>query len=248
MSSYKQKKEKYIDLKINGRLFPSWILANFKSYKLPEIVKIDGEDPCFRKSKLELRKYQMFLSKYLDFNSPFKNILIYHGVGSGKTASTINIYNMLYNATPGWNVFLLIKATLKNHPWISDLQVWLSEEEKEFRFQNVVFVSYDAPNADKAFMDAIKNADSSKRNLYVIDEAHNFIRNVYSNISTRQGRRAVTIYDYMIQDQKENDGTRIILLSGTPAINGPYELALLFNLLRPNIFTKIEAQFNQEFI
>ena len=248
MSSYKQKKEKYIDLKINGRLFPSWILANFKSYKLPEIVKIDGEDPCFRKSKLELRKYQMFLSKYLDFNSPFKNILIYHGVGSGKTASTINIYNMLYNATPGWNVFLLIKATLKNHPWISDLQVWLSEEEKEFRFQNVVFVSYDAPNADKAFMDAIKNADSSKRNLYVIDEAHNFIRNVYSNISTRQGRRAVTIYDYMIQDQKENDGTRIILLSGTPAINGPYELALLFNLLRPNIFPKSEAQFNQEFI
>lgn len=247
MTSYKQRREKYVDLKINGRLFPSWILANFKSYKLPDIIKTD-DDPCFRKSKLELRKYQIFLGKYLDFNSPFKNILIYHGVGAGKTASTINIYNTLYNASPGWNVFILLKATLKDHPWISDLQIWLLEEERQFRFQNVVFISYDAPNADKAFMDAIKNVDSSKKSLYVIEEAHNFISNVYSNISTRQGRRALTIYDYIIQDQKENDGTRVVMLSGTPAINNPYELALTFNLLRPGIFPKSETQFNQEFV
>ena len=28
-------------------------------------------------------------------------------------------------------------------------------------------------------MDAIKNVDSSKKSLYIIDEVHNFIRNVY---------------------------------------------------------------------
>jgi len=250
MSDYKRQRDKYIDLKINGRLFPSWVLANFKHYKLADMLKVSGddEDPCFKKSKLELRRYQQFLSKYLDFHSPYKNILVYHGLGSGKTTSAINIYNMLYNATPGWNVFILIKATLKDHPWMSDLQVWLKEEEKKFRLDNIVFISYDSPIADRAFMDAIKNADSSKKSLYLIDEAHNFIRNVYSNISTRQGRRAVTIYDYMIQDQKENDGTRVVLLSGTPAINSPYELALMFNLLRPNIFPKSETVFNQEFI
>jgi SNF2 family N-terminal domain. len=248
MSDYKRKRDKYIDLKINGRLFPSWVLANFKHFKLPDMVKVSNEDPCFRKSKLELRKYQVFLSRYLDFNSSYKNILIYHGLGSGKTTSAINIYNMLYNYTPGWNVFILIKATLKNHPWMSDLNVWLKEEERKFRFENIIFVSYDSPIADKSFMDAVKNADSSKKSMYIIDEVHNFIRNVYSNISTRQGRRAVSIYDYIIQDQKENDGTRVVLLSGTPAINSPYELALLFNLLRPNIFPKSESIFNQEFI
>lgn len=246
MASYKNR-DKYVDLKTNGRLFPSWVLANFRAYKLPEMIKSD-DDPCFRKSKEELRKYQLFLSKYLDFNSPYKNILIYHGLGSGKTVSAINIYNMLYNYTPGWNVFILIKATLKNHPWMTDLKKWLSEEEKEFRFKNIIFISYDAPNADKAFMDAVRNSDSSKKSLYIFDEAHNFIRNVYSNISSRQGRRALEIYDYIIQDQKENDGTRVVLLSGTPAINSPYELALLFNLLRPEIFPKSETVFSQEFI
>jgi SNF2 family DNA or RNA helicase len=71
---------------------------------------------------------------------------------------------------------------------------------------------------------------------------------VYSNISTSKGKRAQEIYDYIVQDKKENESTRVILLSGTPAINNPYELALLFNLLRPNIFPKSEAQFNQLFI
>ena len=247
MSSYRNKRDKYIDLKINGRIFPSWILANFKSYKLSEIIPSD-DDPCFRSSKKELRKYQAFIGKFVDFNSPYKNILIYHGVGAGKTASTINVYNILYNASPGINVFLLIKASLKTHPWLEDLQEWLLEEEKSYRMQNIIFISYDAPNADKAFMDAVKNADISKKNLFIIEEAHNFIRNVYSNITTRKGKRAQVIYDYIIQDQKDNDSTRVIMLSGTPAINYPYELALTFNLLRPGTFPKSESMFNQEFI
>lgn len=244
---FKKNKSKYIDLRINGRLFPTWLLANFKSYKLPDIVRTNA-DPCSKTQKLELRKYQIFLGQYLAFDSPYKNILIFHGVGSGKTASTINIYNVLYNATPGWNVFILLKATLKNSVWMKDLQIWLEEQDKKFRLENIIFISYDAPNADKAFMDAIKNSDTSKRSLYIIEEAHNFIRNVYSNITTKKGRRAQVIYDYMIQDQKENEGTRIIALSGTPAINKPFELALLFNLLKPNIFPKSETLFNQEYV
>jgi superfamily II DNA or RNA helicase len=244
--SYKFK-NKYVDLKVNGRLFPTWLLANFKDFELPEIFKTDN-DPCYSKAKLELRKYQLLLSKFLDYNSPYHELLIYHGVGAGKTASTINIYNMLYNYTPGWNVFILLKATLKNDPWLKDLEVWLQKDEKEFRMSNVVFISYDSPVADKAFMDAIKNSDTSKKNLFIIEEAHNFIRNVYTNITSRQGKRASSIYEYIIQDKKDNDGTRILCLSGTPAINSPFELALLFNLLRPNTFPKSEAVFNQEYV
>jgi superfamily II DNA or RNA helicase len=247
MSLYKNRRDKYIDLKINGRIFPQWILANFKSYKLPDIMQSE-DDPCFTKTKDELRKYQVFLSKYLDVNGPYKNILIYHGVGSGKTASTINIYNMLYNASSGINVFILIKAALIASPWIIELNKWLLEDRKTDRMQNINFISYDAPNADKTFMEKIKGSDLSKRNLFIIEEAHGFISNVYSNITSKKGKRAQVIYDYMIQDQRENDNTRIIMLSGTPAINNPYELALTFNLLRPNIFSKNESVFNQEFI
>ena len=41
----KKRGDQYINLKINGRLFPTWILANFKRYSLPEIF-LDSADPC----------------------------------------------------------------------------------------------------------------------------------------------------------------------------------------------------------
>jgi len=249
MSSYKDKRDKYVDLRINGRLFNSYILANYKKYKIPELAQTDSdEDPCFKKSKTELKNYQMFISKYLDPSSIYKNMLLYWGVGSGKGAGTINMYNVLYNYNPNINMIILLKATLKDSTWMKELRMWLQEEEKNYRMQNIYFVSYDSPTADKQFMETMRNLDTSKRNFFVIEEAHNFIRNVHSNVSSRQGRRALNIYDYIIQDQKENDGTRVLCLSGTPAINNPFELALLFNLLRPGIFPKNETVFNQEFI
>jgi hypothetical protein len=105
-------KAKYVDLKVNGRLFPSWIVANFSKFKLPEIIRDPNKDACSIKEKEKLREYQIFISKFLDYNSPYKDLLVYHGLGAGKTAATINLYNVLYNSTPAWNVFILLKATL----------------------------------------------------------------------------------------------------------------------------------------
>ena len=248
LGGYKKKTEQYVNLKINGRMFPTWLLANFNKYKLPEIF-IDGSDPCNNtKTSGELRKYQEFLGRYLDYNSPYRDILIYHGLGSGKTRTAINIYNVLYNYSPDWNVFILLKATLKESTWVRELESWLQKEEKEFRNANIEFISYDAPNADKMFLEKVKNADAAKKSLYIIDEAHNFINNVYTNMSSKQGRRALTIYEHIIQDKKDNDGVRVVLISGSPAINIPFELALTFNLLRPDIFPKSESQFNQLYV
>ena len=237
-----------IDLQVNGRLFPSWIMKNFKKYILPEIIRKEGEDPCNEKLKKELNTYQKFLGQYLSYKSPFKDILVYHGLGSGKTVSAINIYNVLFNYTPKWNVFLLIKASLKDDPWLKDLGNWLEEREKDVRMKNIKFISYDAPNADTQFLEAVKKSDSSKGNLFIFDEAHNFIRNVYGNISSKKGKRAQVIYDYIIQEKNESGNARVILLSATPAINQPYELALIYNLLRPETFPDSEAMFNQLYI
>jgi superfamily II DNA or RNA helicase len=240
----------YLDLKTNGRLFTLWVLSNFRKYKLPPIEKIDGMDPCNYKKEgqeHEFRVYQKFLSSFLDYRSPFRDILIYHGLGSGKTASAINIYNVLYNYTPAWNVFILIKASLKG-TWLDELKMYLSKDDSTSRMNNIKFIHYDSPTADKVFMQAMKEADSSKKPLYIFDEVHNFIRNTYNNLTENKGKRAQIIYDYIVQEKKENDQARVILLSGTPAYNSPYELALIFNLLRPDTFPKNENRFNDIYI
>tara|TARA_Y100000768_G_scaffold277219_1_gene212656 strand:+ start:15567 stop:17828 length:2262 start_codon:yes stop_codon:yes gene_type:complete len=239
----------YVNLQINGKLFPSWILLNFKKYQLPEYIQKDNEDPCkMSETKQELRKYQEFLSKFLDYRSPFKDILVYHGLGSGKTVTAINIYNILYNYNPDWNVFLLIKASLKKDPWEKDLEMWLQSNDKKDRFANIKFIHYDSPYADRDFINKIKMADSSKKNIYIIDETHNFIKNVYNNVNSSNGQRAFFIYNYIKKQKEEDNSTRIILLSGTPAVNNSFELVLIFNLLRPNSFPDKETIFNDIFI
>jgi superfamily II DNA or RNA helicase len=246
----------YIDLKTNGRLFPVWVLHNFKKYNLPPIIYESKEDPCLEMSKdnstkenlKQLRLHQKFLTSFFDYRSPYKDVLIYHDVGSGKTASAINIYNILYNYTPQWNVFILIKAALHDEPWLAELKQWVPASDKEDRMANIRFIHYDAPNADKTFLNAIKEADTTKKNLYIIDEAHNFINNVYNNIVSGYGKRAHIIYEHIISEKKENSQTRVILLSGTPTMNNPYEIALIFNLLRPDTFPKTETKFNEIYI
>ena len=190
----------FINFQTNGKLFPSWILLNFKKYQLPEYIQNKDEDPCrMVETKQELRKYQEFLSKYLDYKSPYREILIYHGLGSGKTVTAINIYNTLYNYNPDWNVFILIKASLKKDPWEKDLNKWLSSKDKKDRFNNIKFIHYDSPYADKDFLNQVKMSDSSKKTIYIFDETHNFIKNVYNNINSNIGQRAYFIYNYIKQ-------------------------------------------------
>lgn len=241
------KREQYIDLKnYNGRLFVNWVLTNFKKYKIPEILQGDDSiDPCAitKSTKFELTLYQRFIGSFLDYRSPYREALIYHGLGSGKSALAINLYNILYNYSPNWNIFILIKASLRHNPWMSDLKLWLEKEDYPNRMKNIIFVHYDSPFAHRDFIEAVKSVDSSKKNMFIIDEVHRFISNVYSNLSSGTGIRASTIYDYIYREKKDNNDTRVLLLSATPVVNNPFELALLFNLLRPDIFPLNESEF-----
>ena len=233
-----------INLKVNGRLFPSWVLLNFKRFRLPKELKID--DKSNKENPFQIRKYQEFVSYFLDFRSPFKDILLYHGLGSGKTRTALNVYNILYNYTPGWNIYIILKASLRG-TWLDEIKKWLSKSEFKERSNNIKFINYDSPFADRTFLDEIKKSDSSKKNMYIIEEAHNFINNVYNNVTSKTGKRAFVIYDYILQEKRENNSTRVMLITGTPAINNPFELALIFNLLRPNIFPNSELKFRDSY-
>jgi len=245
----KNKNINYIKLENNGRLFPNWIMANFKKYILPPVeIKNDSCETSVDKINTDLTLYQEFISSYLNYQSPFKDILLYHGVGSGKTRTAINIYNMLFNYTPKWNVFLLIPASLHKEPWLKDIKKYMTNDEYDKRFANIIFVHYDSPYADRDFLDKVKEADSNKKSIFIIDEVHRFINNVYNNIYSKKGKRAHVIYDYIQQEKRENNETRVLLLSATPVINNPFEFILIFNLLRPDIFPTSEFLFEQLFI
>jgi superfamily II DNA or RNA helicase len=244
-----------MDLNVNGKIFPLWVMKNFKEFKLPEILRMPGENVCNISEKKELNKYQTFFGNFIGANSQFNEILVYHGLGTGKTASTIHAINIMYNISPDFNVIVLLKAALRQS-WLDEMTKWIHRDKNETNkkvtelkiLSHIHFVNYDSFKADVDFMEIIKKLDMRRKNMFVIEEAHNFIRNVYSNINSSEGKKAQTIYDYIIREKKDRRDTKIVLLTGTPIINEPFELALMFNMLRPGIFPSSEMKFEEIFI
>ena len=96
-----------IELKVNGRIFPHWVLKNFKKYTLPDIIRGKDEDPCQEKILNELNPYQKFVGQFLNYKSPFSDILLFHGLGSGKLRQ-LYMFIMFYLILHQNGMFLLL--------------------------------------------------------------------------------------------------------------------------------------------
>lgn len=75
------------------RAFSKFIETTFKSLKLPPLKEPDF-DACLKKGasgqqEVEVYQYQKFIREYMNSDSPYRGILVYHGLGSGKTCSAI---------------------------------------------------------------------------------------------------------------------------------------------------------------
>jgi len=71
------------------------MIEEFGIYKIPPMNKIKNKEE-FKKNaenlcKFEKTYYQHFVSQYISNRSPYRSMLLYHGLGSGKTCSAITI-------------------------------------------------------------------------------------------------------------------------------------------------------------
>lgn len=251
----------------------------------------------------ELLPYQKLVRDYLMIETPYRGLLVYHGLGSGKTCSAIGVAeSLLHNK----KVYVMLPASLQsnfrqqlrkcgdpiymiNNHWetrmirteadkTSAKTLGLSEEFLRSQRRYFVTVEGAAPNYNSLPLDIRKGIDAqisdmidnrynfinyngltqesarllvpedepSKSKTFndsvvIIDEAHNFVSRVInkSDIARR-------VYDaiYFAQNCK------VVMLSGTPVINRPNEVAFFMNLLRGpieriNIPTKEMPQWDE---
>jgi len=125
----------------------------------------------------------------------------------------------------------------------------LNDQIDEMIRQKYRFINYNGLRRDsfKMMTDDFKN-NIFDNSVVVIDEAHNLISRIVNKInkSSKFSQRkrtdtntlaaeplAIQIYDYLMRA----DNCRIVLLTGTPIINYPNEIGVLFNILRGYIKT-----------
>ena len=72
--------------------------------------------------------------------------------------------------------------------------------------------------------------------VVVLDEAHNFVSRIVGNLRKKK-KAAQSIYTKIYEQMLSAKDFRIVMLSGSPIINNPHEMGVMFNLLRGGITT-----------
>lgn len=206
------------------------VLRNiYKKYLYAESIKFDCNSKVSK--KIVLLPHQLRVKDYFDEIKnnvlPQRGLLLYHGLGSGKTITSI-ISSFDKNDTE--KIIVLTPASLK--------QNYTNEVIKLKKNNKFKIMSY---NTSKIEKDLKKENIDNK--IIIVDEAHN----LFSMISSKS-KIGLTVYEKFMKGVN----TKFLFLSGTPIINSPFEMALMFNVLRPGIFFNTlnpdEDNFNSYYI
>ena len=167
------------------------------------------EDIC-GETKWSYQKHQRFVKRW--FEEGNKKLLLFHGLGSGKTCSAILTAKALL-AKSIKNVYIVTPASLVQN-FKNELLGKCGKYKKIP--DNVHVYSY------LKFLNAVtSNEKKLERSLVIIDE----VQNVVSSTGTMYKR----MFNVLVT--KKPKKMRVILLSGTPIFDQLNELALTLNLL-----------------
>jgi hypothetical protein len=277
----------------NRKLFIQRLTELFKPYQ-KELLESQESVSCESRSEnFDLITHQKIVRDYLNLYTPYRGLLLYHGLGSGKTCTSIAIAEGMKSNK---RVFVLTPASLKMN-FFSEMKkcgddlykknqfwefvsiegkpeylgilsralslpveyvrkqngAWLVNVSKESNYTELestqqldidaqlnqmirskyTDINYNGLNANKIKMltnnYTINPFDNS---VVVIDEAHNFVSRIVNKIKKPKSI-SFMLYDYLMNASN----CRVVLLSGTPIINYPNEIGILYNILRGYIKT-----------
>jgi hypothetical protein len=210
------------------------IATKYTEFKITDTQDTD-KDFC-SKSLIELkaRKHQLFCGKYIT-DPNVKGILVYHGLGTGKTLTFTIAANNL-----NMDTVILAPASLKENEF-------RTIEKNYTGSKQFYFLSYNSPNFVGQYkklgvrtLGEEKNANYFDDKFVVIDEAHIFFQNVISG----KAQQAFKIFEYLLAAKN----IKLMFLTGTPISGDPFELSPMFNLLRKDTFPVRRDEFYNYFV
>jgi hypothetical protein len=199
----------------NRAKFNNWIDTTFK-YDAKQVVSKNKSvtDACNTKEEsLDLFAHQKFIKDYIQYDSPYRGLLVYHALGSGKSCSAVaaaeimlknmNVTVMLpASLTPNFvdevktcgNMFYKLKQewtfipVKKFESRVSDIASIMAMDAKFIKTQGGVWV----PTGTKSNFSSLDKASQTQ----IIEQINNIIKNRFTFISynglTRKKIEAMT--------------------------------------------------------
>ncbi len=281
----------------NREIFTNYINTLFSEHSKELAIMSEKEEiSCESKDEqFSLLTHQKIVRDYMNSYSPYRGIVLYHGLGSGKTCSSIAIaegmktskqvivmtpaslranYNdelkkcgdLLYKRNQFWE-FIATKKNPAQAEVLSQILsldadfikkmggAWLVNVKKPSNYEQLTsdqraslevqlnqmiavkyqFINYNGLRSEhlrRMSNDGTVNPFDNK--VIIVDEAHNFVSRIVNKLG-RKGPKSLSIrmYEYLMAA----NNCRLVFLSGTPIINYPNEIAVLYNMLRGYIKT-----------
>jgi hypothetical protein len=280
----------------NRKLFLQKLVPLFAQYKR-ELSDTEVAASCDGRAsanqEFELLTHQKVVSEYLSLYSPYRGLLLYHGLGSGKTCTSIAIAeglksksrvfvmtlaslktnffsemkkcgDLLYRKTQFWEfvstegkpeyigllskILSISEATVRRNKgaWMVNMtrrpnfdsladrdQLAVDAQLDEMIRAKYTDINYNGLN--RAILEQLTSGFSKNpfdHSVVVIDEAHNFVSRSVNKMKVKNSI-SYKLYEYLMSAT----ACRVVLLSGTPIINSPNEIGVLFNILRGYIKT-----------
>ena len=278
----------------NRQMFINFINSAFTDYR-DDIIDDSKQVSCDAASGdfKELLTHQKIVRDYINIYTPYRGLLLYHGLGSGKTCSSIaiaeglkhnkqvvimtpaslqtnyreeikNCGDPIYKKKQYWE-FISIEDNPRYLDSLSKILnlkttfikknkgAWLVNVSKEPNYESLSnidknsvniqidemikskykFINYNGlQNRHLQVLTRDYNINPFTDKVVIIDEAHNFVSRIVNKIGKTE-KLSMRLYEYLMSAEN----CKIVLLSGTPIINYPNEIAIFFNILRGYIKT-----------
>ena len=275
---------------LNNRQLFVWFITTLLSPYRKQLEEEAKTVTCETKTDadFQLMTHQTIVRDYMNLFTPYRGLLIYHGLGAGKTCASIAIAEGMKEQR---TVTIMTPASLRvnyveelktcgdplfrrNQHWEfvpcsakSELcnalgtvlgigpdavgkagGAWLTDPTKP---SNTTKLSPEESNSLDAQINKMiqskyrfinyngittrhydELSDGGKRNPFdgqvvVVDEVHNLVSRIVNKLGNDDAL-AVRVYEDLVNAKD----CRIVFLSGTPIVNYPNEMAVLFNMLR----------------
>jgi superfamily II DNA or RNA helicase len=237
----------------NDNDFQKKIATIFKQYRIKE-KKQSMKDICFP-TKFTYQNPQLFVSQFINPQTPYKNLLIYHKIGAGKTCAGVKICEewkhkkkimVVVPAALVGNFYKELRSFCTGDEYISNKdRKRLSElNPDKDEYKSIIANStrkinkfYTILSYHKFVNLAVEKQISLKNTLLLIDEVQNIVSECGTFYTT-----------FMKAIHSAPADLRIVLLSATPIFDKPMEMGLTLNLLRLDNEFPTGTKFNDMFI
>jgi hypothetical protein len=244
---------KHIQEKYGAFSWDAVKMENLCGYAGPEDKVVGGKSTV-----IDYSPTQNFIRHYFTPRNPYKGMLLFHSVGTGKTCSAIAAATASFEPE-GYTILWVTRTTLKNDIWknmfdqvcnerirqaIADGKEIPDEQAKRMRMLSPSWKI--RPMSYKQFSNLVSKQNSYykelvkingpedplRKTLIIIDEAHKLYGGNDLSSLERPDTEALhnsMMNSYLVSGQHS---VRLLLMTATPITQDPFELTKLLNLCK----------------